>query len=238
MGVSINCVSAQDKAKPVEKVGPQRPVKDRAAIPLVRVQPRPIAGDFPGFPERRSPLRTITAPSALSSSQRESLLRESGFDLRPVSAPAEFRLSPRQPYVSSSAYLFFSGNTEFNAAADSLLLHIETRLPSPAPRIPGFGPIGGWDSASPVADPPTIVGVLVRVDPRSRYVADFSVSSDAANTYRLTATGAGGSGNFPKEAGGQHVIVVLDSSEGGYVVLNFWAERSFTFHNVLVTKFD
>jgi hypothetical protein len=153
----------------------------------------------------------------------------------PRSAPNQFRLSPREPYVSSSAYLFFSGETEFNASGDSLVLHIERNLPGPVPRIPGLGPIGGWDSAGPQPDPP-IVGVLIRMDPRSQYVADFSVSSDAATTYRLSATGAEGSGSFPKAAGGQHVMIVLDSSEGGYVRLSFWADRSFTFHNVVLSK--
>jgi hypothetical protein len=239
-GLLFACVQAQDKRVPGAKGGLGQPAKGRGTIPLVRVKARPAMGELPGFAGRsgrRSLARPTSPPAALSSDLRMRLLRESGIDFTPPNAPHEFRLSPRQPYVSSSAYLFFSGEVEFNASGDSLLLSIEETVPIPAPSIPGLGE-SGWASGGPQPDPPGIVGVLVRMEPRSRYLADFSVSANAVTNYHLTVTGAEGSGNFAREAGGQHVLVALDSPEGGYVRINFSSGRSFTFHSVVITKLD
>jgi hypothetical protein len=236
----VGYAQAQDKRVPGPKARPGQPAKGLGTIPLVRVKTRAAMGDLPGFAKRsgRQPVsRPTLPPSALSQDVRVSMLRESGIDVRPVSAPREFRLSPRQPYVSSSAYLFFNGDAEFNASSDSLLMHIEETPAIPAPRIPGFGE-SGWASGGPQPDPPAIVGVLIRMDPRSRYMADFSVSAETPTNYHLTVTGAEGSGDFARDAGGRHIVVVLESTEEGYARINFWGDRSYTFHNVVVTKLD
>lgn len=212
-------------------------------IPLIRVTPRTTVGELPRLPgpssKRRitGDARLLLPPKAYSAGDRAKLLRDSGITVTHVSAPDEFRLSPRQPYISSSAYLYFCGEVEFNAAGDSLLLFVDYTPPVPAPRIPLLGD-WGWAAGGPQPDPPGVVGVLVRMQPRARYLADFSVSSDSAINYGLTVTGASGSGTFPLEAGGQHVLVALESSSGGYVRLNFSASRSFTFHSVVVTRLD
>ena len=212
-------------------------------IPLVRVTPHASVGELPRLRGPSSSrgftrdARLLLPPKAYSAGDRAKLLRDSGIAVTNVSAPDEFKLSPRQPYISSSAYLYFSGEVEFNAFVDSLLVQVDYVPPVPTPRITGLGE-WGWASGGPQPDPPGLVGVLVRMEPRTRYLADFSVSSDAATNYGLTVTGASGSGTFPFEAGGQHVLVALESSSGGYVRLNFSANRSFLFHNVLVTKLD
>jgi hypothetical protein len=215
--------------------------KPRLTIPLVRVTTRPTVGDLsrlPGGSSRRATrldVRVPPAPAPLPLGDKVKLLRENGINVTPPSTPNEFRLSPRAPYVSASAYLFFSGDVEFNASADSLSLEIQTSLTIPRPHLPGLGEIG-WTSGGPQPDPPAVLGVLVRMEAHRTYLADFSVSSDAATSYQLTVTGASGSGTFPKEAGGQHVLVALHAHEPGYVRINFSASRSFTFHNVVVTK--
>ena len=228
---------AQDKAG--KGIGDRsRPSSARPAIPLIRVKGRPSIADFPGFIGIRGVGSKVgSPPAAISPDKRVSMLRESGIDVRPESAPREFRLSPREPYASSSAYLFFKGETEFNASGDSLLINIAAATPVPRVTIPGLGD-WNWASGGPQPDPPGFVGVLVRMDPRSRYFVDFSVSSNVANVYGMTVSGADGSGNFSKEAGGQHVLVGLESAEGGYVRINFSAQSSFTFHSVVVTKLD
>jgi len=76
------------------------------------------------------------------------------------------------------------------------------------------------------------------MDPRSRYLADFSVSAEAPTNYHLTVSGAEGSGDFSRDAGGQHVAVVIESTEGSAAQIHLWCSRSFTFHNVVVTKLD
>ncbi|HEY8224993.1 MAG TPA: hypothetical protein VIG25_06940, partial [Pyrinomonadaceae bacterium] len=152
----------------------------------------------------------------------------------PPSTPDEFRLSPRQPYTSSVAYLFFSGNTEFNASSDTLLLYND-EVVGPEPRFPSF-PYSDWVSAGPQPDPPAVVSVLVRMEARSRYLADFSVSSDGAATYQVTVTGAEGAGTFSRESGGQHILVALEASTTGYVRINLSASRTVVFHNVVVTR--
>lgn len=241
LSVLILCLSviavAQDK--PGKGIGgPSRLPAARPAIPMVRVKGRPAMADFPGFiGGSRSNIKVTSPPAALSPDSRARMLSESGIDVRPQSAPREFRLSPREPYASSSAYLFFKGETEFNASGDSLLISIAPVVPAPRVTVPGLGD-WNWASGGPQPDPPGFVGVLVRMDPRSRFLVDFSVSSDVANIYNMTATGADGSGSFSKDAGGQHVLVGLDSTEGGYVRINFSARSSFTFHNVVVTKLD
>ena len=236
-GSLLIVAEAQNKSGPgVGDAG--RPPGTRPSIPLVRVKGQPAMNDFPGFGGSRSGARVASPPAVLSPDQRTRLLRESGVDVRPESTPREFRLSPRAPYASSSAYLYFQGNVEFNASGDSLLLHIVERgLPSPRIVIPGIGETR-WDSAGPQPDPPGFVGLLVRMDPRSRYLADFSVSADRDNNYQLTATGAEGTGNFGRAAGGQHLLVALESTDGGYVRIALTATSAFTFHNVVVTKLD
>lgn len=235
-GIAAVTVFAQ--SRPGKGIGPgsRPPVGIRPSIPFVRVKPQPAMADFPGFTGGRVGSGIASPPAALSPDKRSSMLRESGIEVRPGSAPGEFRLSPREPYVSSSAYLFFKGDTEFNASGDSLVISIKQPVRIPGP-ILGLGE-SGWVTAGPQPDPPGFVGVLVRMDPRSRYLVDFSVSSSVANNYNMTVTGAGGSGTFNREAGGQHVLVGLESAEGGYVRINFSASISFTFHNVVVTKLD
>jgi hypothetical protein len=210
-------------------------------IPLIRVTPRTSVADLPRLPgpssKRRitGDARLLVPPKAYNSGEKAKLLRDSGITVTNVSAPDEFRLSPRQPFISSSAYLYFSGEVEFNAAGDSLLLHVDYTPPIPGPRINLLGD-WNWASGGPQPDPPGVVGVLVRMEAHRTYVADFSVSSEAATNYQLTITGASGSGNFPTEGGGQHVLVAFHAHEPGYVRINFSANSSFTFHNVAVTK--
>jgi hypothetical protein len=192
--------------------------------------------DFPDFRGgRRAGASVTSAPAALTPDKRLRLLKESGIDVRPQSAPLEFHLSPREPYASSSAYLFFQGETEFNASGNSLFIRMRGYVPSPRVVVPGLGD-WEWASGGPQPDPPGFVGVLVRMDPRSRYLADFSVSANAANIYQMTVSGADGSGTFNQDAGGQHILLGLEATEGGYVRINLSAQGSFTFHNVVVTK--
>jgi hypothetical protein len=218
---------------------PAQSKKPRLTIPNVRVTTRPTLGDLsllPGGTSRRATrldVRVPPAPAPLPLGDKVKLLRENGINVTPASTPNEFRLSPRAPYISSSAYLFFSGDVEFNASADSLSLRIESTLPIPSPRFPGLGEIV-WTSAEP--NPPGFVGVLVRMEAHRTYLADFSVSSEAGTNYQLTITGASGSGSYPMEGGGQHVMVAFHAHEPGYVRINFSAVSSFTFHNVVVTK--
>jgi hypothetical protein len=237
--IGVLSVFAHAQDKPGKGIGgPSRLPSARPSIPMIRVKGRPVMADFPGFTGGRGVGSKVgSPPAALPPDKRVSMLRESGIDVRPESAPREFRLSPRGPYVSSSAYLFFKGETEFNASGDSLLISIAAPVPVPRVNIPGLGD-WNWASGGPQPDPPGFVGVLVRMDPRSRYLIDFSVSSDVANVYGMTVTGAEGSGTFSHEAGGKHVLVGLESADGGYVRINFSAQSSFTFHNVVVTKLD
>lgn len=236
-GVCLSNAAAQSKTLPLGKDAPGRNIKTRA-IPLVVVRPLPTLADIPGFGgalEGRG-FRRTTPPAALSPDVRTRMLRDSGFDFKPGPLPREVRLSPHDPIASSSAYLFFRGDVEYNAASDSLFLNI---VESPFPRF-GIPGLPDWGSASggPQPDPPGIVGVLLRLEPRARYLADFTASSDQATSYHVTVTGVEGSGRFERAAGTQHVLAVLESNEGGYARIGFWCGRSFTFHNVVISRID
>jgi hypothetical protein len=225
------------KSAPPGKEGTARNVKTRA-IPLVIVRPLPGLADFGGYTgglTGRTFGRT-TPPSTLSPEARNRMLRESGYDFSPPSLPREFRLSPSEPIVSSSAYLFFTGKAEFNAANNTLYMELPASYPARF-GLPGF-PEWGSASGGPQPDPPGIVGVLVRMEPRSHYIVDFSASADRATAYYVTVTGVEGSGRFERGAGAQHVMAVLESNAGGYVRIGFWSNDSFSFHNVVVTKVD
>jgi hypothetical protein len=216
---------------------------DKAApgIPTFRVTSRLTeSAALAGTPARKvatSGAGPLVAPPALTPDSRTRLLRESGIAVGPVSAPAEFRLSPQRPYVSSSAYLFFNSALEFNAADDSLVMRaVATRLDIP-----------DWTGAGTRVQNPSILGVLIRMDPGSRYIADFSLSSDHTTTYEISVTGAEGTGTFLRERGAHHVFALLQSTAGGYARLNLWGRATafgaelplkFTFHNVVVTKLD
>ncbi|HKR61595.1 MAG TPA: hypothetical protein VJS64_18050 [Pyrinomonadaceae bacterium] len=225
------------KSAPPGKEGAARNVKTRS-IPFVVVRPLPSLTDFPGYTgglEGRG-FRRTAPPGALSSDARSRMLRDAGYDFAPPSMPREIRLSPSNPIVSSSAYLFFSGKAEFNAVSDTLFMDV------PQSVIPGFSfpgsPQWGEASGGPQPDPPGIVGVLLRMEPRSRYLADFSASSEQAQAYYVTVTGVEGSGRFERGSGAQHVLAVLESNAGGYVRIGFFGYKAFSFHNVVVTKLD
>ena len=233
--------SAQTPKRPGEKVQPKAGTKAETGIPRFRVSARPTElSALEGTPFRRATSGDVRlAPPALNGDARTRMLRESGIEIRPASAPSEFRLSPQKPYVSSSAYLFFNSGIQFNAADDSLVL----RSVVPTVGIPDWRWPGRGESESAL---PSILGVLIRMDPGSRYLADFSVSSESPTTYELTVTGGEGAGTFPREAGAHHVLALLQSESGGYVRLNLWGKRTsvftsgntFTFHNVVVAKLD
>jgi hypothetical protein len=238
-GFGVVYTDAQDKRAPGKGDGSQATLKTRGTIPLVRVRPQPSISNVLGLgiSGRRAVSHPSAGPTALSPEVRVKLLRESGIEITDISAPREFRLSPRQPYVSSSAYLFCQGDVEFNASADSMLLRLPP--PQPTPQNTGFSfSLSGWQVGNRQPDPQGFIGVLVRMERGSRYLADFSVSSGISTIYQVTVSGAEGSGNFPKEAGGQHVLMGLESAEGGYTIIKFSARYPFTFHNVVVTKLD
>jgi hypothetical protein len=239
-------VLAQTPKRPGEKVPPSAGTKAEKAIPRFRVSPRPTElSALEGTLSRRGAsgdARPLVAPPPLNADARTRLLRESGFEIGPASAPREFRLSPQKPYVSSSAYLFFSSGLEFNAADDSLVMKCVVEGPG-IPHIP-LWPRGGTTSSAPTH---SILGVLIRMDTGSRYFVDFSVSSESSTDYELTITGAEGAGTFRREPGTTHVFAVLESTAGGYARLNFWGRHrptlagstgTFTFHNVVVAKMD
>jgi hypothetical protein len=229
---------AQDKPAPAKKAEVSKAAK--AKIPIVRVTPRIAINELPNLmkaskrPVNRD-VSLLPAPPPLTADARVKLLEDSGITVSIPSAPDDFRLSPRQPYASSVAYLLFSGEVEFNPSSDTLLARRDEALPIPTPRFPGF-PDSSWGSAGPQPDPPAIVGVLMRMEAGSRYLADFSVSSDAAIAYQVNVTGAEGTGSFTRESGGQHVLVALEASRTGYVSINISAGRTLIFHNVVLSR--
>jgi hypothetical protein len=234
--------SAQAPKGGDKKNPPSAATKVETAIPRFRVRPRATELSALEGTLSRTAVggddRPLVAPPALNGEARSRLLRESGFDVGVRSAPREFRLSPQKPYVSSSAYLFFSAGLEFNAADDSLVMRsVVTSL-----TIPDWTGVGARSS-----NPYSILGVLIRMDAGSQYLVDFSVSSETSTIYELTVTGAEGAGTFRRERGAHHVVALLGSDAAGYARLNFWGRRvptlsdspaTFTFHNVVVTKLD
>lgn len=244
VGVSMSTVQAQDKSPAGDKRPPLAGAKLEKSIPTFRVSPRPTElSALEGTPSRRfatGDARPLVPPPALTTDARRRLLRDSGISVGAASAPREFRLSPQKPYVSSSAYLFFNGGIEFNAADDSLVM----KVVAPAITFPDWRGIGGGFTPPEVS---SILGVLIRMDAGGRYLADFSLTSDVGITYELSVTGADGAGTFSREAGAHHVFAVLEASAAGYVRLNLWGRRSptlsgttstFTFHNVVVSKLN
>jgi len=222
---------------PLGKEDSKRSVKTRGAIPLVVVRPLPSLADVPGYRGLGGRgLRSTTPPGALSPDTRSRMLRDSGYDFTPPRLPREVRLSPSDPIESSSAYLFFTGDAEFHSASDTLNIRVRESV-VPRFSVPFF-PDWGSASGGPQPDPPGIVGVLVRMEPRSRYLADFSASSEQSTAYHVTVTGVEGSGRFERGSGAQHVLAVLESNEGGYVRIGFWGDHSFSFHSVTITKLD
>jgi hypothetical protein len=217
--------------------------KPRIIIPLVRVTPQQSAAQLlKRRDSQRKPINNRVGltppPPGISSDEINVLLSANGIrsdrrKITPEGVPDNFRLSPRQPYLSSSAYLWLSGEVEFNAQSDSVVLNVETPpgIYVPAVKLPGLG----WVDAGPQPDPPAILGTLLRLE-RGQYLVDFSVSCDVSATYNVTVTGASGAGYFPKDAGGNHVLVVMEATADGYVRVQFSADHSFTFHHVLVRK--
>jgi hypothetical protein len=158
-------------------------------------------------------VRAIGGPAPLTWTERRTILTRSGIPVpeRPT-PPREFTLTVRRPWIDGVAWLGFYAPIEVDAVGNEAV-------------IPGGE---GW------------IDLTLTLEADSRYLLDVAVSSDGAMTYRyLAAVADGRAPEIPLPAGGQHLLIVIETTEAG-LAYQMVSSRGgfFGFDSLTVTKID